>query len=174
MVILKGEKIQLRAPEKSDLDLLFEWENDPSVWLITQTRAPFSSDLLQDYLDHADKDLYEFGQMRLMIDCLNPKKTIGNIDLFEFDPFNKRLGIGICIADTKERGNGYAKEALQQALDYAFEQYDLEQVFCNILSSNEVSLRLFAQAGFEQVGIKKRWIREGKVWHDEILLQKFQ
>jgi len=43
-----------------------------------------------------------------------------------------------------------------------------------VLSNNEVSLTLFKNLGFEEVGVKKRWIREGNQWHDEILLQKLK
>lgn len=174
MVNLRGRKIWLRAPESADIDLLFEWENDPSFWLITQTQSPFSRDLLEEYLFHADKDLYEYRQMRLMIELIDHAKTIGNVDFFEFDPFNKRVGVGICIADLESRGKGYAKDALEIALQYAFEQFQLEQVFCNVLSNNDSSLALFKNSGFEEVGVKKRWIREGDQWHDEILLQKLK
>lgn len=174
MVNLRGRKIWLRAPESADIDLLFEWENDPSFWLITQTQSPFSRDLLEEYLFHADKDLYEYRQMRLMIEVIDDAKTIGNVDFFEFDPFNKRVGVGICIADLESRGKGYAKDALEIALQYAFEQFQLEQVFCNVLSNNDSSLALFKNSGFEEVGVKKRWIREGDQWHDEILLQRLK
>ena len=47
--ILKGEKVRLRAPEPSDLDLIYEWENNTTVWQSGETLVPFSKDTQQKY-----------------------------------------------------------------------------------------------------------------------------
>jgi len=174
MVKLSSEHIKLRAPESTDLEVFFAWENDPDVWLITQTQSPFSRDTLRSYLENAHKDLYEYRQLRMVIEDVNADRPLGTVDFFDFDPANKRVGVGVFIALPADRRHGYAREALAVALDFAFEQYDLEQVYCNILSSNEASLNLFGRLGFETVGLKKRWVREGSRWHDEYLLQKLK
>jgi len=43
-----------------------------------------------------------------MIDHIEDKITIGTIDIFEFDPFHKRAGIGILIGNESYRRKGYA------------------------------------------------------------------
>lgn len=174
MVKLQNDKVQLRAPETSDLDLFYRWENDPEVWLITQTQAPFSKDTLRAYLENAHKDLYEYRQLRLVIESAENQAGLGSVDFFDFDPANKRLGVGVFIAEEENRRRGSARAALTLALDFVFEQYDLEQVYCNILSGNEASLALFEGLDFERVGLKKRWVRQGDHWHDEYLLQKLR
>ena len=40
----------LRAPEYSDLDLLFALENDPQQWITSNTRAPFSRAALKQFI----------------------------------------------------------------------------------------------------------------------------
>ena len=35
--MLVGENISLRALEPEDLDLFYQWENDSSIWKISQT-----------------------------------------------------------------------------------------------------------------------------------------
>ena len=44
--MLKGEYIQLRALEPSDLEVLYQWENDINIWKVSQTLAPFSKHVL--------------------------------------------------------------------------------------------------------------------------------
>ena len=47
-----------------------------------------------------------------MIDHIADKMTIGTIDIFDFDPFHKRAGLGILIADEAYRRKGYASMSL--------------------------------------------------------------
>ena len=42
----------------------------------------------------------------LMIDHIPDGKTVGTIDIFDFDPFHNRAGIGILIADEEYRTKG--------------------------------------------------------------------
>ena len=42
MSYLSGTNIYLRAIEPEDLDILYQWENDSSLWVHGCTLAPFS------------------------------------------------------------------------------------------------------------------------------------
>jgi diamine N-acetyltransferase len=172
MNYLDGQNIKLRAPEKSDLELLYEWENNTSFWHIGATITPFSKHVLSKYLEIAHLDLFEAKQLRLMID-LKPDggRTIGSIDLFDYEPFHERVGVGILIADLSDRGRGYASEALELLIHYTFDLLGLHQLYCNVSADNEISLKLFQKHGFKIVGLKKAWSRRGNTWNDEYLLQ---
>jgi diamine N-acetyltransferase len=168
---MKYEKINLRALEPEDLELLYEWENNDQYWVISNTVAPFSKFTLKRYLKHSHKNIYETGQLRLMIEIVSEKKTIGTIDIFDFDPFHKRAGIGILIAEEDQRRKGYASMALQCLIRYCFTTLQLHQVWSNILSNNCESLELFTKAGFIRIGIKKEWIKTADGYLDEYMLQ---
>ena len=109
---MKYKDIKLRALEPEDLELLYEWENNDSNWVISNTISPFSKYILKQYLENSHKNIYETGQLRLMIDHIPDKNTIGTIDIFDFDPFHMRAGIGILIANEADRRKGYASMAL--------------------------------------------------------------
>jgi diamine N-acetyltransferase len=95
---------------------------------------------------------------------------VGTIDLFDFDPHNKRAGVGILI-DEFSRRQGFASEALSLLTEYCFKTLNLHQVYCNIEQSNQESIGLFTKAGFTACGTKKEWLlREGK-WTDELMFQ---
>lgn len=167
---LKGENVFLRAIEPSDIDVLYEWENDPANAELSSTQTPFSRFVLEQYITSAHEDIYTAKQLRLII-CDKENKAIGSIDLFDFDPNHLRAGVGILIADKSDRRKGIASEALAILANYCFETLNLHQLYCNIMTDNEGSILLFQKHGFQITGIKKQWIRNGAVYKDELLLQ---
>lgn len=171
---LTGKNIRLRAMEPSDLDVLYEWENNPENWIVSNTIAPFSRHVLQKYIDNAHLDIYEARQLRLMIDRMDPapehEGIMGAIDLFDFDPHNLRAGVGILIARKEDRMKGIATEALSMLTDYAFHTLNLHQLYCNVSEDNEASLRLFKKSGFVEIGKKTDWVRKDMGWMNIILL----
>lgn len=168
---MKYEKIRLRALEPEDLELLYEWENNNVYWIISNTVTPFSKYTLKRYMENSHKSIYETGQLRLMIDLIAEKKTIGTIDIFDFDPFHKRAGIGILIADESERRKGYASMAVKCLTDYCFKTLQLHQLYCNILANNCESMDLFRKRGFVEIGVKKDWVKVSKGYLDEHMFQ---
>ena len=168
--MLKGENIQLRALEPSDLETLYQWENDTNIWKVSQTIAPFSKHVLTQYLANAHQDIFTAKQLRLIIE--KEGRSIGTIDLFDFEPTHQRAGVGIWIADEGERQKGHAKEALQLLIDYAFKQLQLKQIYCNISSANKASINLFSALDFLLVGVKKDWNKTQEGWEDELLFQR--
>lgn len=172
MNYLENDIIKLRAPEPSDLNLLFEWENNTETWISGNTLTPFSKHVLAKYIETAHLDIFEASQLRLMIDLKNEKmRTIGTIDLFDFDSYNRRAGVGILIAEKSDHGKGYATSALNVLIVYCFELLGMHQLYCNIGADNMTSLSLFKNQGFEIVGLKKEWMLRGKKYSDEYLLQ---
>lgn len=173
MVTLKGEHIYLRALEPEDLDFLYAIENDESIWEISNTRTPYSRFLLEQYLDHAQKDIYEVKQLRLVISSYT-NDTLGLIDIFDFDFDNRRAGIGILIKSENDRGKGYGSEALQLLIQYCFKHLHLHQLYSNISEENEASLKLFTNQGFQTIGLKKDWNLINGHYKNEYLLQLIQ
>ncbi|MFM7216494.1 MAG: GNAT family N-acetyltransferase [Bacteroidota bacterium] len=178
-MLLTGELVRLRALEPSDLNRLYRWENDTSIWSVSGTMAPFSRFVLEEFVNQAHQDIYTNKQLRLMIDLKyvgdaeeeGELKTIGCVDLFEFDPRNRRAGLGILIADRADRGKGFATEALHLALEYSFQVLDLHQLYCNVRVDNQSSVALFKKSGFEVAGLKQDWIHENGRFFDEYIMQ---
>ena len=168
--LFKGEKIFLRALEPDDVNILYKWENKTSVWHLSNTVSPFSKYVLEQYVQNSYLDIYTTKQLRLII-CDKAEKTIGCIDLFDFDPKNLRAGIGILIAEEPEKQKGYATETLQLLITYCFDVLNLHQLYCNINTDNTISLSLFEKQGFIVTGTKKQWNKSVLGWKDECFLQ---
>lgn len=171
MVTLQGNTIFLRALEPEDLAFIYHIENDETIWEVSNTQTPYSKFLITQYLENAHQDIYEAKQLRLAI-CKNKNlEAIGLIDLFDFDPKNKRAGVGIIIQNEVDRNNGFGNEALGLMINYAFHQLQLHQLYANIGTENLPSLSLFTTFGFEKIGVKKDWNFTNNSFHDEVLLQ---
>lgn len=149
---------------------MYAWENDPAIWRVSGTLAPFSRHTLSKFIEQQQFDIYQTRQLRLMIENAEGS-AIGTIDLFEFDPCNRRAGIGILIYDRSQRRKGYASDALEAMIEYARGVLGLHQLWCNIGTENEASRMLFQQAGFREVGTKRDWNRTPEGYSDELLLQ---
>jgi len=171
--LLKGEHVALRAVEPADIDMLYQWENDPSVWRVSNTLTPYSRFQIEEYVMNIQNDIYSARQLRLMLICHSGKnsgKAVGAIDLFDFEPFHRRAGVGILIR--KEfRELGYASEALEILIHYAFNVLTLRQLYSNMTPENTASVSLFEKFGFIRCGIRKDWVRIGESWTEEWMYQ---
>jgi diamine N-acetyltransferase len=173
--MLKANDIYLRALEPTDLDALYEWENNPDWWNITETRQPFSRFELKKYLDDAQlNDIHTNKQLRLVIAENATQLPIGFVDMYDYAPHHHRAGVGILIAPPDKRSLGYATQALHLLCDYAFEMLDMHQLYAHIIITNAASLNLFGTCGFEQTGILPHWIYFKNQWHDVLVLQKIK
>ncbi len=168
---MKGEFLSLRALEPSDIDVLYRWENDPKNWTVSDTLAPFSKNVLKQYIDHAHLDIYTTKQVRFIIEENISRTAVGAIDLFDFDPLHLRAGIGILI-DEKHRNKGYALDALILIENYCKQFLQLHQIFANIAEDNLLSISLFTKRGFLLVGLKKDWRKIQNQWKNELMFQK--
>jgi diamine N-acetyltransferase len=144
----------LRAPEESDLEWLMHLENDTSIWYVSATKEPYSMLNLRQYLSRHE-NLVTHGQLRLILDI--DGDPVGAVDLFDYDAYTKRAGVGIVI-EKKHRGKGWSKLALETMEYYAHTTLHIENLYAHVPMLNEPSLRLFKTRGFREVGVLMNWI----------------
>lgn len=166
---IANEIVRLRALEPSDLELLYLWENDSEVWRVSETIAPISRDSLAKLISDQVYDIYASRQMRLMIDVDNV--SVGCVDLFNFEPLHRRLGLGILIYASENRRKGYASRVIEQVKEYARNTLDLKQIWVNIDEDNHASIALFESCGFTLSARRKEWINRGGKFIDELEYQ---
>jgi diamine N-acetyltransferase len=168
---LSNNKITLRALEPDDVDQLYSWENDSAVWKVSNTKTPVSKFILASYIKSADLDIWESKELRLVIETIDGK-AIGTVELFDFDPYHQRAGLGVMVFDEDNRQKGYASEAIELISDYALNEIGIYQLYANVAESNLASVGLFTKLGFEITGTKKNWIKIPNGWENEYLFQK--
>lgn len=167
---MSESQITLRALEPIDVDTLYRWENDPAVWGVGSTIAPYSRKQLWDYIDTYDGDIFSAKQLRLMI-ALPSGETIGTVDLYDFDPANSRCAVGILIAPEWRR-QGYARLALERLADHCRRHLSLHQLYSIAGADNTASRALFESAGYTISGRLRSWLRTANTYTDAYLYQK--
>ena len=173
--MISNNVVVLRAVEHADVDLLYKWENDMELWPVSNTLRPFSRAQIERYVKNAALDVYQTKQLRLMIDTAEEGETVGMIDMFDFDPFHSRAGLGMCSMPM-------APDLLSSSFLFvnSIQYSGLHQLYCNITASNTPSLNLLNQEVYPcRV---KRWLKttqglrmglyqllagnKSVVWHD--------
>ena len=91
-MLLSNDRVRLRALEPEDLELLYRWENDPELWEVGNTLAPYSRYILKEYIAGSDRSIYESRQLRFMIEECDTGTSVGIVDLFDFEPHPNRYG----------------------------------------------------------------------------------
>lgn len=172
---LIGTNIFLRALEPEDLDYLYRTENDPAFALFGDQHPPYSRNLLKAYIDQAHQSIFQSQQLRLVIHHKLTNQPIGLIDLFDFDPNNKRVALGILISEPSFRQQGLGLEAARLMIDYAFDALDCHQVYSLIAPDNKASIGLFLSLSFEQgAQLKGWWSKHNDEFQDMLIYQKFR
>lgn len=166
--------MKLRAPELSDLDLLFELENDREQWLTSNTRAPLSRAALKQFIVRsAQYDIFALRQQRFVIEVTDEGKpsAIGFIDLTDFSPEHHRAEVGILLLPAY-RGKGLGRKALQMLVAYAHEVLTLRSLYAFVPADNVPSHSLFRSEGFVEVGTLSDWFFFAGNYRDAQLFQK--
>jgi len=160
----------LRALEPDDLDILYDTENDKSLWKYSNTSSPFSKHSLKKFIENSHLDIIEHKQVRLVLSDKN-NLPFGFIDLFKYDMINKRAGVGIIIFE-KYRSRGLGSISLDLIENYVKKYIPIHQLYANISSENIESIKLFEKHNYLKIGNKKDWIYYNNKYFDELLYQK--
>lgn len=158
--------LRLRKIEPSDLPYMYQWENDAQMWADSNTHNPLSQADLRDYIGSSTGDIYRDGQLRLMID--NEGETMGCIDLFDFDPRNRKAAIGMYIAP-HARGKGIGRQAVKLLEEYAFGFLNMRMLYAIIATQNIACSSIYEKEGYTPSSVLPAWTLED----DAIIWQKW-
>jgi Acetyltransferases, including N-acetylases of ribosomal proteins len=168
--LLSHGDIILRALEPSDIDFMYRWENDTDLWKVSCTSTPFSRHLLLEYLQNYTGDIYAYKEIHLMVEDKQSGETVGCVDLFNFDPQNRRVELGMLIVPNQQ-GKGYGASAIIATKRYVAEILDLHQIYINIPAFNEKNISVYQKNGFTIAHTIKDWVRRDGRYYDSVLLQ---
>ena len=144
---LIGKNIELIAVSINDDELDNLIEDAEELYNMSETR------------------LYPQGlplKMRFRIETDN--KLIGEFNLSRVRWYNKKAELGI-ILKKDYRKKGYAKEALNLVLEYAFNKMNLHRVEAEVIEYNTASLKLVEKFGFVLEGrLREAKYSGGKYW----------
>ena len=175
--MINPENILLRKLEPDDLPQLYLWENDAESWLDGNTHNPLSEADLRDYILRTTGDIYQDGQLRLMI-CLAESESgkqsgeqrgektanepVGCVDLYDVDIRNRKAAVAIYVA-REWRNQGVGKIALQKLKSYVTNILCFRLLYAMVRETNLTSQKLFQAVGFQRVACLPDWVNEGNI-----------
>ena len=155
--------------------------NSPSLTLVAEQGASLSSGSLRLYASPTSP-----SDLRPPTSHLRPPTSdliVGCIDLYNYDPLNRRCAVGIMVA-TEHRRQGHAL-AMLQALEQLYQSphptphsslltphsSPLHTLYADIAATNTTSIALFRKAGYTQCGHFKEWLLVNDQYIDSIRMQ---
>lgn len=164
--MIRGKRMVLRPVEEADLPLLARWRNDP------ENRRFFFSPFLVS--SSGQEKWYEAlladrSRVVFMMEALDGT-TVGTIGLDKIDWRNQHAEIGQLLLDAEHRGFGYAEEGAHLLLRYAFEELNLNRVYCRVFAWNRAVIEWNKFYGFSEEGVLRQVVFAGGQFHDTVIL----
>ncbi len=157
-----ARRVRLRWLTDDDVDDLFAVFSDPEVMRYWSSPPFESREQAQDLVDEirrhfADKSLFQWG-----IELVDEGRVIGTCTLAEPSEQNRRAEVGFALGRAWW-GRGYAREAVEALLGFAFGQLGLHRIEADADPRNAASIGLLERVGFVREGtLRERWIVAGE------------
>jgi UDP-4-amino-4,6-dideoxy-N-acetyl-beta-L-altrosamine N-acetyltransferase len=163
--MINGKRVRLRPMTIGDAPDVVRWRNDPFV----------SEHLFGDGPPTLDSHVQWFEQMQARGDRQEfiiveraTGRAIGTIGLSAIDRGHRRAEYGILIGEAEARGQGYAREASQLLLEYAFNELQLHRVYLLVFADHMSALGLYVHLGFQIEGTLRGHVFKRGVFRDVI------
>lgn len=144
------DRFLLRRPEQKDVEALYQQKNDPGVaTLLGGFSHGYSRDDLRDWVEHhrARRD-----EVIWVIADAADDRCLGHVGLYKIDSRVRSAEFAIMIGDRAEWGRGLGRRCTQFAVDYGFDEVNLNRISLQVLSTNERAVQLYRSIGFRIEG----------------------
>jgi RimJ/RimL family protein N-acetyltransferase len=164
--MITGERLILRAWERTDLDAFTRWFNDPEVTIYLTTTYPcLSREQEERFYDKMLDDKYHWA-----IALKSDGTLIGNCALVNVDFAKRAAEVGIVLGEKAYWSQGYGREALRLVQDVAFSGLGLHRLFLRHADFNARGHRCYLAAGFVEEGrLREKDFIKGQ-WCDEVVM----
>ncbi len=159
---LQTQRLFLRPIRVQDAADIFVGRRDPEVmrywdWPPQQTVDQVRS-IIQNHMAEIDG-----GATLWWVVTKSPRgPAIGEVDLSDIDLHHKRAEVGFLFRRAAW-GQGYAHEAMERVIRYAFDEFGLERLWARFHAGNEGSRRLLEKLGFVHEGtLRGHVLRDGE------------
>jgi len=176
MQCLSTHRLHLRIYEMRDEKEVYKVINSPGIFATTlNIPYPYPREQIKIWFHFIAKNClykrgYEYGIFS------KEGRYIGNVGIVNVDWINNSAEITYFIGEDYW-GYGYATEAVQGVLAFAFERLQLERIQGRCMEGNKASLRVMQKCGFSYEGLARHQvIKCGKyldVWQAAILKEDY-
>ena len=171
VVFLRGERVNLRPLERSDLARITRWINDPEVRYYLDAYLPMSESEEEEWLE----DLGKRKPNDIVLAIVTTQgEHIGNIALHRINWRDRTAITGTVIGEKRYWNQGLGTEAKMLLLDYAFNTLNLRRILSQVLAFNERSITYSKKCGYVEEGRLRLHIFRNGQYHDVVNLGVFR
>ena len=176
---METKSLIIRPSRWEDIGLFYEWETKPEVTEFFSIRdGQTEEDVVRKYIK--DDDDPAARQFTILLKKegtaaggpaagAENAEPIGRIVLADIEEGWKAELWRIYIADTKLRGRGLGKEAMQATMAYCFDQLKMERLYLDHYTGNPAAY-LYQSLGFKYEGVLRKNCRKNGVLYDVHLM----
>jgi len=168
--MLAGKVTVLRPLRAADRVVSVRWRNDPDIRdNILGYRFPITEEMEADWVNSVLKDQSR-SRVVLAIEDRRDGALVGFVYLNNLDWFSRNAEFGVLIGEREKQGKGFAREALELVVRYAFQELNLHKIYLRVVSFNKRALELYRTFGFAQEGVQRRHAFVRGRYHDVVLM----
>jgi len=148
---LTTQRLVLRGPMEKDMQPMFDIHTDPDVMRYYGVKPYDTLDKSKKHLDWLTKLHREEIGLRWIITLKDEDTYIGDVGFYDWEKKHSRAEIGY-ILGKQYWGKGIMTEAIKAALDYGFNEMNLNRIQALIDPRNNASKRVAEKHGFQYEG----------------------
>lgn len=160
--MIRGERVHLRAIERTDIPTFLRWFNDAEVTQYLSMYLPMSETAEMRWYE---RQLDDSSNLVLCIETLDGIH-IGNIGLHDIDTRARLAELGITIGEKAYWGQGYGRDAIRTLCRFAFHEMNLHRIYLRVISYNDRARRCYLAAGFTPEGTLREAHYSRGTYHD--------
>lgn len=161
-------RVYLRALEPEDYKVSVEWRNDDEIWSMLGGRKYFVSSAYEK--KWIEDTIFSGKDIKLAICLKENGQYIGNVYLTDIDYVNRKATSHVMIGNKSYWNNGYASEAINLLLTYAFNELGLHRISAQVLESNIGSLKMVKKCGYIEEGVLRDSVWKNGRFQNQVIL----
>lgn len=167
--MIRGTHCNLRAVDRSDLDCLLRWLDDPEIMAAWGYGAPAISrdSVIRRIEAWLAEELEWEHPAAFVVETLDGARS-GLIVLSHCTPIDRSCELSILL-ESASRGQGIGGAALDAIVDAAFSHWNLHRLTVHCEAHNTAAHAFFARQGFVPEGrLREARYFDGS-WHDVLI-----
>ena len=162
------QRVYLRALEPEDYKVSIQWRKDEEIWDMLGGTKYFVSEAYEK--KWVEDTIFGSKDVKLAVCLAENDKYIGNVYMTDINEVNRSCTSHILIGDKDYWGQGYAREALELAIDYMFNERNIHRIQAHVLVSNQASLKMHQKCGYQIEGTLAEAVFKNGRYQDQYVL----
>ncbi len=150
---IDGNEIAFLPLNSEHVKLYAIWRNRPNVRVFGRSVLPKTVEEIKRLFESSTREMPDSVDFELW--HKKDQKAIGDAGVFNINWFNRSAKMGLIIGEPDYWGQHIGSEATQLLVNYAFNELNINKLYCEIISPNTGSIRCAENNGFTREAILK-------------------